>query len=71
MVNFVSVLLLSSPRYEITLAGIRGKKLVCSDEKSFCFLRRTHGALLLPLGGRKGTLQLEGALLVGDRLNKK
>lgn len=25
----------------------------------FAFLRRTHGALLLPLGGRKGTLHLE------------
>lgn len=42
-----------------TLSGTGKQKLVCSDEKSFCFLRRTQGALLLPLGGRKGTLQLE------------
>lgn len=69
--NFVSVPLFSLPRYEITLSGIREKKLVCRDENSFCFLRRTHGVLLLPLGGRKGTLQLEGALFVGERLNQK
>lgn len=54
-----------------TLSGTGEQKSVCSDEKSFCLLRRTHGALLLPLGGRKGTLQLEQAQLVGERLSKE
>lgn len=37
----------------------------------FAFWGRTHGAFLLPLGGRKVTLQLVKAQLVGKRLNKK
>lgn len=37
----------------------------------FAFGGRTHGALLLPLGGRKVTLRLVRAQLVGRPLNKK
>lgn len=53
-------------------SGAGEKNLVYSDDRGFHLLRkniphrpRTHGALLLPLGGRKVTLQLEPQL-VGD-----
>lgn len=40
MMNFVSVLFPSLPHYETTLSGIREKKLVYSDENSFCFFEK-------------------------------